>query len=122
MQVTLTIIRYPKRLAVVAVFAMAIHRLPLWLNNNISFFKLMGCGKNGTFDKHPDWQQWGILAINNNSTETNTTDTHLLMKDLYGNFISKWIQFFKCETWTIFLQPIEEIGRASCRERVLVQV
>lgn len=116
MQVTLTIIRYPKRLAVVALFAMAIHRLPLWLNKNISFFKLMGCGKNGTFDKHPDWQQWGILAINKNSTETNTTDTNLLIKDLYGNFISRWIRFFNCETWTIFLQPIEGHGKWDGKE------
>jgi hypothetical protein len=43
---------------------MAIHRFPLWFNKKISFFKLMGCGKNGTFDKNPDWQQWGILTVN----------------------------------------------------------
>ena len=116
MQVTLTIIRYPKPRVVVALFAMAIFRFPLWLNKNISFFKLMGCGKNGTFDKHPDWQQWGILAINNNSTEISSTDTNLLMKQLYGNLISKWLQFFNCETWTIFLQPVEGHGKWDGKE------
>ena len=66
MQVTLTIIRYPARFTYFALLAMAVHRLPFWLNKNISFFKLLGCGKNGAFDIHPDWQQWGIFAVTGN--------------------------------------------------------
>jgi hypothetical protein len=27
------------------------------------FLKLLGSGKNGFFDKSPDWQQWGILTV-----------------------------------------------------------
>ena len=71
MQVTITIIRYPKKYVYFALLAMAIHRFPLWFNKKISFFKLMGCGKNGTFDKNPDWQQWGILTVNQLPEETN---------------------------------------------------
>src|SRR5665647_1587986 len=110
MQVTLTIIRYPKRFTWFAVLAMALHRCPLWLNKNISFFKLMGCGKNGTFDKHPDWQQWGIFAVSKQPLEiTDLRDEDLISK-LYGSLISKWMSFFNCETWTIFLEPIEGYG------------
>lgn len=110
MQVTLTIIRYPKGLAYFALLAMALHRLPLWLNTNISFFKLVGCGKNGTFDKHPDWQQWGIFAVRKQSLNIATIEEEDLTRQLYGSFIHHWFRFFRCETWTIFLDPIEGHG------------
>lgn len=108
MTVSLTIIRYPKIFIPFALLKMAIFRLPLWLNRQISFYKLMGCGKNGTFDKNPEWQQWGILAVHDNSladiTEANRTEK------LYGSFISAWLKFFKCESCTILLKPIEGHG------------
>jgi len=110
MQVTLTIIRYPRRFTYFALVAMAVHRFPFWLNKNISFFKLMGCGKNGTFDKHPDWQQWAIFAVNKQPVSTMDFAKDALIKQLYGAFIGKWMIFFKCETWTIFLEPIEGHG------------
>ncbi|MFT4153617.1 hypothetical protein [Parafilimonas sp.] len=40
---------------------MALFRLPLWLHKKIKFFKLMGSGRNGTFDIHPDLNQWALL-------------------------------------------------------------
>ena len=110
MHVTLTIIRYPKRFIYFALLAMAIHRLPLWLNKKISFYKLMGSGKNGSFDKHPDWQQWGIFAVSLQPNEIVDAKESELMKQLYGSFISKWYRIFNCETWTIFLTPIEGHG------------
>jgi hypothetical protein len=110
MQVTLTIIRYPKRFIYFALLAMAVHRFPFWLNKNTSFFKLLGCGKNGTFDIHPDWQQWGIFAVSKQSLDiTGIKDKDLITK-LYGSLIGKWLSFFKCETWTIFLEPTEGHG------------
>ena len=99
MLVTLTIIRYPKKYITFALIAMAAHRLPLVFNKNISFYKLLGCGKNGTFDKHPDWQQWGILTVQNASTDIEGFDTVSLINNLYGSFINKWLHFFNCETW-----------------------
>ncbi len=110
MQVTLTIIRYPKGLSYFALLAMALHRLPLWFNKNISFFKLVGCGKNGSFDIHPDWQQWGIFAVSNQSLNIHTIQEEDLITQLYGSFINRWLRFFKCETWSIFLNPIEGHG------------
>lgn len=69
----------------------------------------MGSGKNGTFDIHPDWQQWGIFAINSQPVALNNSEEDVLIK-LYGPFINNWISFFNCETWTVFLEPIEGHG------------
>jgi hypothetical protein len=109
MLVTLTIIRYPKRYTWFALAAMAIHRVPLWLNKNISFYKLLGCGKNGSFDKHPDWQQWGILTVQDKGLDNLQQQT--IINNLYGAFIHQWFQLFKCETWTILLEPLEGHGK-----------
>jgi hypothetical protein len=87
---------------------MAIHRFPLWLNKKISFYKLMGCGKNGTFDKKPDLQQWAILSIGNPDRDALMAKDPV--KNLYGSFISGWFLFFKCETFTILLKPTEGHG------------
>lgn len=115
MQVTLTIVRYRRRYIYFALLAMALHRVPLWLNRNISFYKLMGCGKNGTFDKNPDWQQWAILTVNKETASVNSSAEEL-MEVLYGSFISKWFRFFNCETCTFFLEPIEGHGKWDGRE------
>ena len=115
MQVSLTIIRYPKLFIPFAFFAMAIHRLPLWLSRKTVFYKLLGCGKNGTFDKVPDLRQWGILTVRSLEFEIRCSglqdlDSNLLLKELYGSFISNWVRLFGCETFTILLQPVEGHG------------
>ena len=112
MQVSLTIIRYPKLFIPFAFFAMAVHRLPLWLNKKISFYKLLGCGKNGTFDKVPDLRQWGILLVHSSQfiVESADLDSNLLFNRLYGSFIANWFRVFGCETFTILLEPIEGHG------------
>ena len=116
MLVTLTIIRYPKKYIPFAVIAMAIHRLPLWINKKISFYKLLGCGKNGTFDKHPDLQQWGIMAVQPTSIAGAGFNEATHISKLYGAFINKWLRFFNCETWTVFLEPVEGHGRWDGKE------
>ena len=116
MLVSITIIRYPKKYIYFAIMAMALHRLPLYFNKKISFYKLMGCGKNGTFDKHPDWQQWGILAVHNNIIKTENLIASSINDNLYGSFINKWMQIFNCETWTILLDPIEGHGKWDGKE------
>lgn len=64
----------------------------------------MGTGKNGTFDKRPDLQQWAILCVTN---EDMTTSSHL---PVYGSFIQKWYRFFGCELFTMWLEPLEGHG------------
>ena len=76
----------------------------------------MGCGKNGTFDKNPDWQQWGILSVQNTSPDINNLNTEKVIQNIYGDFISQWIKYFNCETWTIFLEPIEGHGKWDGQE------
>ena len=61
----LTIVRYPKYSGFAGLLSMALFRLPLLFNKDITFWKLLGCGKNGTFDIHPDWRQYAVLAVGN---------------------------------------------------------
>src|SRR4051812_493458 len=105
---------------------MALFRLPLQFNKKITFRKLLGCGKNGTFDIHPDWRQWGILTVSRTqfavgyqspgsiSVKGQRINNYNLQtanyKLLYGSFINWWWKFFKCETYTIILEPIESYG------------
>ena len=115
MTVTLTILRYRKRFIPFALLSMMLFRLPLWLNKKISFWKLLGSGKNGSFDKDPDWQQWGVLAVSSTqwtvgSPESVDLESKQLYKELYGSFIAGWIKLFNCEVWTIFLEPVEGHG------------
>lgn len=105
----LTVVRYPKLLAWAGFFSMAYFRFPLFFNKKITFYKLLGCGKNGTFDKVPDLRQWAILAV---TDESNLFDTKLPFnyKNLYGSFVANWWKLFGCSTWTLVLQPIEGHG------------
>ena len=123
MTACLTIIRYRKRFIPLALLAMAIHRLPLWFNKKISFYKLLGSGRNGSFDKHPDWQQWGIFAVGREQSAVGSQQPAALaavnndyLKRLYGSFIAGWFKFFGCETWTIFLEPTEGHGSWAGKE------
>ena len=104
MQVSLTIAKYRSAFVPFALCAMALFRLPLWLNKNISFYKLLGTGKNGTFDKRPDWKQWGILAVHRQESMNPTTT------DLYGKAIAKWFRLFRVELTTYLLEPLEGHG------------
>ena len=80
---------------------MALFRIPLFFNKKLHFFKLMGTGKNGTFDKIPDLSQWSILV---------TYRDNLPLEAQFGSFILKWFALF-CQKQTIYLlQPIEGHG------------
>ena len=107
---TLTIARYPKYFGLIGVLSMAIFHLPLFLNKKISFYKLMGCGKNGTFDKTPDWQQWAVLTVGTYGLivdgKTPTTNNQLAS----SNFLQSWFKLFHAEILTIILKPIEGHG------------
>lgn len=112
MFVSLTIIRYKKIYIPFAFIAMAIFRLPLWLNKQVRFYKLMGCGKNGTFDKVPDLQQWAVLTVRHQAGDMNASpaDERSTVKLILGNFIAGWLRLFECETATFSLVPLESHG------------
>lgn len=112
--VSLTIIRYPGRYVFFALCAMAIHRLPLWANKKIYFWKLLGCGKGGGFSKTPDWRQWAVLTVR--YKETLPGNRQDLLKVLYGRFIAGWYRYFQCETHTFLLAPVSGHGNWDSRQ------
>lgn len=101
-----TIVRYPKYLGYFGVLSMALFHLPLMFNRKISFYKLLGCGKNGTFDIHPDWRQWAILTVIN---EEILIGNEQLAKD-NGRFINGYIKLFNCKKQTLVLMPVSSHG------------
>ncbi len=108
MIVSLTIVRYKSIFIPFALIAMAIHRIPLTLNKKCRFWKLMGSGKNGTFDLNPDWQQWGLLA---------TWETEEDFNQFYKNsYITKWWDFFGVDRWSILSKPLVSHGKWDGKE------
>jgi hypothetical protein len=95
---TLIIARYPKYLGVFGFFSMILFRLPLYFNKKINFYKLMGSGKNGTFDIKPDLNQWAILFTTESENEN------------APEFINKYYKFFHCDVKEFLLEPIEGHG------------
>lgn len=96
----LTIVRYPEWMGWVGFFSMALFRFPLWLQQKSVFWKLMGCGRNGSFDKTPDWRQWALLEVWDEATADHQ----------HPHFIQSYWHFFGCEKWTILLKPLEGHG------------
>jgi hypothetical protein len=102
MIVSFSIVRYRNLFIPLAFLAMAIHRLPLWLNSECKFWKLMGCGKNGTFDLQPDWQQWALMAVWGSEDE--------FQKFKSNSFIAWWWKTFAFEEWTLLVAPLASHG------------
>ncbi|WP_291402277.1 DUF3291 domain-containing protein [Daejeonella sp.] len=102
MIVSFSVVRYRRLFIPIAFLAMAIHRLPLWLNRKCSFWKLMGCGKNGTFDLQPDWQQWSLMAVWDSEDD--------FKKFKSDSFIAWWWKSFTFEEWTILSEPLASHG------------
>jgi heme-degrading monooxygenase HmoA len=108
MIVSLTIVRYRKALIPLALLAMALHRLPLMLNKGCTFYKLVGCGRNGSFDLTPDWQQWGLLAVWNNRDDFDSF--------YQQSFVSKWWKRLTTESWTMLAEPLQSHGKWDGQE------
>ena len=99
----LIISRYPKWFGVFGFLSMMIFRLPLSFSKKIKFWKLMGSGRNGTFDVRPDFNQWAVLF---------TVDSRLSTVDCLrpSEFIDNWLSFFHCKNKIYILNPIEGHG------------
>lgn len=113
MTVSLTIIKYRKRHIFFAFLAMALFRIPLWFSKRSNFWKLMGSGKGGTFSKKPDFQQWAILTVSHlhfKHVQLRQSPAEVVVRRLYGPFISWWLRLFNCETLTYLLVPVEGHG------------
>ncbi len=108
MLVTLTIVKYNKNNALWGLLSMAIFRLPMWVQQDVTFWKLLGCGKNGTFDIHPDWQQWGLLAV--------WPDEQSYRNFAQRSFLSKWWRKFSSSQTTYLCIPYETHGTWDGKE------
>ena len=106
MHSTLTLVRYPKRYAFLGFLSMAVFHLFLWKNESITFYKLMGSGKNGTFDIIPDLKQWAVLAVSGEEIFYPVST-----QQLYGKHITNWWKRCRCEVMTVCLEAIEGHGK-----------
>ncbi|MES2430882.1 MAG: spheroidene monooxygenase [Bacteroidota bacterium] len=110
MTTILTIQTYPKKYIFFALLSIALFRIPLFFTKKISFYKLMGSGKNGTFDKNPDWQQWAIFIVFKENDLDKIEDINIV-QHVYGKAIKKWFSIFNVHTKHILLDPLEGHGK-----------
>lgn len=103
MLVSINIVRYKPLFIPLAIFSMAIHRIPLSLNKACTFWKLMGCGQNGSFDLKPDWQQWALMAVWNSEDDYKSFQQN--------SFIAWWWKKFTKEQWTLLGVPLASHGK-----------
>lgn len=89
---------------------MALFRPPLALNRAMAFYKLLGTGKNGTFDKNPDWRQYGIFSASEQLPDIDPQDQARWQKAYYGPFITGFWKWAGAETSTFILEPILSHG------------
>lgn len=108
MIVSLTIVRYRKIMVPFALLAMAIHRLPMALQPGCTFYKLLGCGHNDTFDLHPDWQQWGLLTVWNKREDFDKFNKQ--------SFIPRWWKTLAYERFTVLCAPLQSHGKWDGKE------
>ncbi|OOQ62094.1 DUF3291 domain-containing protein [Mucilaginibacter pedocola] len=108
MIISLTIVRYRKAFVPFALLAMALHRLPMWLQQGCTFWKLLGSGRNGTFDLQPDWQQWGLLAVWESREDYDAFSQK--------SAVSKWWRLLAKEEWTVLCHPIASHGKWDGKE------
>ena len=107
----LTLSRYPARHIVTAFHSMALFRPSLALNKAISFHKLVGTGRNGTFDKNPDWRQYGIFSVSEQLPDSPPAAYEAWRKAYYGSFIHRYWNWAGAETGSFILEPILSHGQ-----------
>jgi heme-degrading monooxygenase HmoA len=109
----LSIAKYPLWATPFGFLSMAIFRLPLALRKQASFWRLMGCGRNGTFDLVPDLTQWAQLSIAHLTPQqvaTFSADGGACSKHFFGRFISAWLRFCGTTQSSYLLAPLEGHG------------
>ena len=112
MYAALTVYRFPELRIHRALTAMARFRFPLSRRKDLRCWKLMGTGRNGTFDLTPDLKQWAVMVF---MEEDPRGDDPLLTgealnRKLYGDRITRTWSEWGCETWTILMEVAEGHG------------
>ncbi len=102
MIVALTITKYKTYFIPFAFIGMAFLRLPLWLNKNCTFWRLMGSGKDAQVDLPPDFKHWAVLTTWKEKADCG---------EFYEkSIVIKWFRLFSAEEFTAFLKPVASHG------------
>lgn len=102
MIVALTVVRLKSWAIPMGFLSMAILRIPLALHSKIRFWKLMGTGRNGTFDKTPDLAQWSMFLT------FDTEEDYLAFRNT--SWVMTWWKWFSVNEWTLLGTPIAAHG------------
>lgn len=103
MFVTLTVARYSGNKMILGFLSMAIFRISIFFKNHgIRFSKLMGTGKNGTFDLEPDLGQWAYLWVWESEAD--------YQKFVESSWISTYIHMYAKKSFTLYLKPVQSHG------------
>jgi hypothetical protein len=108
-RVVLYIADYPWYFSFLGVFSMALFKIPLSFDRNVKFYKLMGCGKNGSFDIQPDLKKWALMVFFESSADL-TLSTNNLESAIPGKFIRLWWRLFQAKTNYFVLEPFTGHG------------
>lgn len=100
----LVVVRYPSYLGFLGILSMAVFHVPLILNKKLAFYKLMGTGKNGSFDIWPDFRQWSVMLFYDKSHFTGDAGQPIAHK-LMGKLIRGWLKLFQTSVRYIHLEP-----------------
>lgn len=107
--VVLCIADYPWYFSFFGVMSMALFNIPLFFDKRVKFYKLMGCGKNGSFDIKPDLNKWAVMLFFESSADSTPTGK-TLEPALPGKFMRFWWMLFQAKTRSFLLQPFAGHG------------
>lgn len=65
----------------------------------------MGCGKNGSFDITPDFNQWAVMIFFEPDALVNKPFNISEAEELLGGFIKGWWKLFSCSKQMFLLEP-----------------
>lgn len=105
-QALLIVGEYPKRFRFFGFLSMALFHIPLTFNRKVLFYKLMGTGKNGSFDIEPDLSKWTILLFFRKEKPIEEIDFH----SITGRFLIQWWKLFHVALRGYLLEPYNGHG------------
>jgi hypothetical protein len=107
--------RYPRWSAFIGFFCNALFRIPFWFNSNLGFWKIMGCGKNGSFDLSPDLRQWVVMGVfkpeNHPVPPQAPENAAAMVRSCFGRFVAGWLKVLQAQVHGYALLPTEGHGQ-----------
>jgi hypothetical protein len=108
-KVVLCIADYPWYFSFFGVISMALFNIPLLFDKRVKFYKLMGCGKNGSFDVQPDLNKWAVMLFFESIPDSNLSEINI-ESEVPSKFIRFWWKLFQAKTRSFLLEPFAGHG------------